>query len=275
VTDSTSDITMGMARELGVVVVPLWVSFGAESYLDGIDIQPAELYSKLVKSKVFPTTGAPSPGAFAEAYDKLAQETDEVLCLTISAKYSATYESAIRGLELRKRKNCRVKVIDTLTTIAGQGLLVMIAAEEAGRGADLDQIMDVVQKSIPKTHTRVCFDTLEYLRRGGRVGTAQAFLGSLLRVNPIIGIINGHTEGVARTHSRRKGIDWLYNFARGFDNIRVLGVMYATTADEAEAFTQRLGSIFPAVSIRRFILGPVVGTHIGPRAIGLALVERV
>ena len=275
ITDSTTDITPEMARELGVTVVPLWINFGGESYIDRIDIQPEEFYPKLDKSEVFPTTGAPPAGAFAEAYDKAAEETDEVLALIISAKYSATYESAIEGLDLRKRKDCRVEIIDTLTTMAGQGLLVIVAAEEAKKGANIDHIMGTIQKSIPKTHTRICFDTLKYLHKGGRIGTAQAFLGSVLKVHPIIGVIDGYTEGVARARSREKGIEWLYNFATGFDNIRELAVAHATTHDEAEALVQRLGSTFPVENIRRFVFGPTVGAHIGPRAIGVALVEQV
>ena len=274
VTDSTSDITPEMASELGVMVVPLWVNFGAESYTDRIDLHPAEFYPKLEKSKIFPTTGAPPTGAFAEAYDKLAEETDEILALIISSKLSATYESAIGGLELRKRKDCRVEVIDTLTTLAGQGLLVMIAAEEANRGASLDQILAVIQKSIPKTYTRICFDTLEYLQKGGRVNTAQAFMGSILKINPIVGVVDGVVEGITRTRSREKGIQWLYDFTQGFDNIRALAVEHATTPDEAETFVQRLGSIFPVDNIHRFVFGPVVGAHVGPHAIGIALVEQ-
>lgn len=273
VTDSSSDITQETGRELGVTVVPLWVNFGKESYRDRIDIQPEEVFRRL-DEEVFPTTGAPPQGAFAEAYDKLAEETDEVLALIISSKLSATYEAAIQGLEIRKRKDCRVEVIDIPTATAGHGLLVMIAAEEAERGANLDQIIDVIRKSMLKTHTYICFDTLKYLHRGGRVSIAQAFLGSMLKINPILKV-GSVVEGVARARSREKGLDWLYNFVKGFDNIRMLAVEHATTPDEAEAFAQRLGSIFPVESIRRFVFGPVVGAHIGPHAIGVALVEQV
>lgn len=275
VTDSTSDITPEMARELGVTVIPLWVNFGEESYHDRVDIQTPEFYHKLVENKVFPTTGAPPAGAFAEAYDRLAEESDEVLVLTISSKLSATHESAIEGLDLRKRKDCRVEVVDTLTTLSGQGLLVMIAAEEAKHGANLEQLIDVIQKSRPRTYARVCFDTLEYLHRGGRIGTAQAFMGSVFKIHPIVGIIDGVIEGVARARSREKGLEWLYDFAKRFDNIRMLAVQHATTPDEAEVFTQRMGSIFPVEDIHRFVFGPVVGAHVGPHAIGIALVEQV
>ena len=275
VTDSTSDITPEMARQTGITVVPLWINFGEKSYLDRVELEPSEFYRRLTGDKVFPTTAAPSPLAFAEAYDKLAEETDEVLALVISSKYSATYESAIEALELRKQKKCRVEVIDTLTTIGGQGLLALIAAEEARHGANLEQIKDIIQESIPKTHTRVCFDTLKYLHRGGRIGTAQAFMGSILKIHPIIGIIDGYTEGVARERTREKALNWLYDFATRFNNIRLLGVEHAAVPDEAEKFAQRLASVFPKEKIQRFVFGPVVGAHIGPHAIGVAIVEQV
>jgi len=276
VTDSTSDVTQEMAREMGIAVVPLWVNFGGEeSYIDGIDIHAAQFYPKLQSSNIFPTTGAPPPGSFAEAYDKMAEETDEVLTLIISSRLSATYESATEGLELRKRKDCRVEIIDTLTTLSGEGLLVMLAAEEARKGANIDQIIDVIQKSIPKTHTRICFDTLEYLHKGGRINTAQKLMGSILKVNPIIGVIDGVIEGITRARSRDKGINWLYDFTKEFDNIRMLAVEHATTQEEADAFAQQLGSLFPVEDIRRFVFGPTVGAHVGPNAIGVALIEQV
>ena len=275
VTDSTSDITPEMASQLGITVVPLWVNFGDESYLECIDIQHGEFFHRLEKDNVFPTTSAPAAGAFADIYDRLAEETDEVLVLILSSKLSATYESAIEGLELRKRKDCRVEVIDTLFTLAAQGLLVMVAIEEAKRGANLDQIMDTIKKSIPKTHIRICFDTLEYLHKGGRIGTAQAFLGSVLKINPILGLINGTVEGIARTRNRQKALDWLFNFVKEFNNIRMLAVEHATTPDEADEFVQRLRSIFPVENIHRSTLGPAVGAHAGPHAIDVALVEYV
>ena len=273
VTDSTSDITQEEAREMGIAVVPLWVNFGGESYMDGVDLQPAQFFSMLQSSKVFPTTGAPPAGRFAEAYDRMAEETDEVLALTISSKLSATYESAVEGLELRKRKDCRVEVVDTLTTLAAQGLLVKIAAEEAKRGANIDQIINMIQKSIPRNHVRICLDTLEYLHRGGRIGTAQKLMGSVLKINPIVGVADGLVEGIARTRSREKALDWLYNFVAGFANIKTLAVEHGTTPDEAETFIQRLESVFPMEKILRSTIGPALGAHLGPHAIAVALVE--
>lgn len=275
VTDSVSGITPEMASELGVTVVPLWVNFGEESYRDRIDIQPDEFFYKLENSKIFPTTGAPPAGAYAKAYDKLAEETDEVMTLVISSKLSATYEAAVEGVELRKKKDCRVEVIDTLTAISGEALLVILAVEEAKQGANLDKLIGTIRKYIPKTHVRICFDTLEYLHRGGRINTAQAFLGSVLKMNPVIGIVDGLVEGMARTRSRSKALDWLSNFVKGFSNIKSLAIDHGTTPDETENLIQRLESVFPASAVRRFTMGPVVGAHTGPRAIAVSLVEQV
>ena len=274
-TDSVAGITPEAARELGITVVPLWVNFGEESYTDRVNMQPADFFDKLDKSKVFPTTGAPAPGAFAEAYDNLAEETDEVLALTLSSKLSATYDSAIQGMELRKRQDCRVEVIDTLTAIGSEGLLVLIAKEEAEKGARLDQIKDTIQKYISKAHVRICFDTLEYLRRGGRIGAAQAFLGSLLKTNPILGVIDGVVEGVARTRNRAQAIDWMCNFVKGFNKIKALALDHGTTPDEVKMLAQRLSSVFPVEKIRTFTMSPVVGAHVGPRGLAVSLVEEV
>lgn len=275
ITDSTSDLSMEMARELGVTVIPLTVNFGTESYRDKVDISPAEFFDKLVKSKEFPTTSALSAGAYAEAYDKAAEESDEALVLTLSKKLSATYSSAISALELRRRKDCRIEVIDTNTVAAGMGLLVTLAAEEARRKANLDHLVGLVQKYIPRVHFRICFDTLEYLHRGGRIDSAQAFLGSLLKINPILRVVDGVIEGVARARNWGKALDWLYNFTKGFgNNIKMLGIEHTAIDDEAEAFINRLGQMFPREKIHQFVFGPVVGAHTGPHAMGVALLEQ-
>jgi DegV family protein with EDD domain len=146
ITDSTSDLTMEMARELGVTMLPLTVTFGKESYVEQIDITPAEFFDKLQKSNVFPTTSGLPTGVYIQAYDKAAEESDEILVLTLSGKLSTTYESAVKALELRKRKDCHIEVIDTNTVIGGLGLLVILAAEEARRGANLDQLVAIIKK---------------------------------------------------------------------------------------------------------------------------------
>ena len=219
VTDSTSDLTPDIAKELGVTVVPLYVHFGTETYRDGVDLTTEDFYRKLEQSKALPTTSAPGPGTFAEVYDKLAKETDEILAIIVSSKYSATYEAAVEGKELRKGK-ARLEVIDSLWAVGGLGLIVISAAKAAQAGASLDKVIDVAYSSRRRVDMRMAFDTLEYLKRGGRIGTAQAFLGSVLKVHPILTIKDGYTEAVARERSRTRAIEHLYNFAMSFSEDR-------------------------------------------------------
>ncbi len=274
VTDGVSDITPKVAEELGITIVPLYVRFGAISYLAGVELSTEEFYQKLITSRTFPTTAAPSPGDFTKVYDKLAEETDEILSIHVTSKLSAVYEAALRGKEqMKMKRKCQVEIVDSKSAIMAQGLMVITAAKEAQNGANLDQVVNAVKEVIPKAHIRMCFDTLEYLRRGGRIGRAQALLGSMLRVNPILEMKNGEAYPVGRKRNRSKAIEALYNFARSFSSIRGLAVEHATTPEEAEALAQRLDPVFPRERIYISNVSPVVGAHVGPHVIGISLLE--
>jgi len=270
VTDSTSDLTPEMASKLGITVVPLFVHFGTRAYQDGIDLTTEDFYRKLAKSKTLPRTSTPSPGTFAEAYDKLAQETDEILVITLSSKYSKTYETALQGKEMRKSKCC-VEVIDSYSSIMKLGLLCIAAAKAALSGASLADVIGVTRSNMQRVEVRMAFDTLEYLKRGGRIGTAQAFFGSMLRINPILTIKDGYTEAVARTRSRARAIEHLYDFAMSFFHIEEMAVEDATTPDEAQILVERLSARFPREQIYRTKVSPVVGTHVGPHVLAVAI----
>ena len=270
VTDSTSDLTPGMAAELGITVVPLYIHFGEETYRDGVDLSTEDFYRKLVESKVLPTTSTTSPATFADVYDKLAQETGEILAITLSTKYSETYGVAVQGKDLKQSK-ARVEVIDSATAIMGLGLLCIAAAKAASAGARLDDVVRLTRRNMQRSDVRMAFDTLEYLKRGGRIGNAQAFMGSVLRINPILTIKNGTTEAVARTRSRAKAIEHLYNFALSFSNIEEMAIEDATTPDEVEALAERLSVRFPKERIYRAKVSPVVGTHVGPHVLAVAV----
>ncbi len=272
VTDSVSDIPAKVARELGITIVPLYVRFGSEVYRDGVELSSEEFYRKLTTSRIFPTTATAAPGEFAQVYDKLAEETDEILSIHASSKLTAIYDVALQGKEQMKRK-CRVEVIDSLAAIMAEGFITIVAAKEAQTGARLGQIADMARKAIPKVHLRMCFDTLEYLRRGGRIGRAQALLGSMLRVNPILGLKDGEPYPFGRPRSRAKAIEQIYNFVRSFPNIRELAIEHATTPDEVEALVQRLGAVFPKERIYISTISPVIGAHVGPHVIGVAVLE--
>ena len=159
VTDSLSDITSDVAQGLGITVVPLTVLFGHETFLDRVTITTDEFYRRLINGTVWPTTTQPTPKAFADVYDKLAAETDEILVVTVSSKLSGTYQSATGGKSLMT-KRCRVEVIDSQTVAMGLGLIVLAAAKKAQAGVKLNELFDFVSKSLSRSHLIIYFDTL-------------------------------------------------------------------------------------------------------------------
>ena len=263
VTDSIADLPPQVVQELGITIVPLNLRFGTEVYRDGIDLTAEQFYDRLVGSQTLPVTSVPPPGVFAETYDKLAEETDEILVITLTSKLSATHEVALQSIGLMKKK-CRVEVIDSQWAVMAQGFIVIAAARASQAGANLDEVVAVTQRNISRVDMRAAFDTLEYLKRGGRIGRAQAFLGSMLKVNPIIGMRDGEVFPFGRERSRAKAINHLYDFAMSFSHIEELAVEHATTLDEADELVGRLGSRFPKERIYRSRAGPVIGTHTGP-----------
>jgi DegV family protein with EDD domain len=272
VTDSCSDITPQLAQELGITVVPLYVQFGNETYRDNIDLSTEEFYRKLETSKMLPTTSTAIPVSFAELFTKLAEETNEILTITVSETFSATYVVALQGKDMVS-KDCRIEVIDSKSGAGGEMLLVISAAKMAQSGANLDQIADWVRRAIPRVHVRMSFDTLEYLRRGGRIGKAQAFLGSLLKANPVLGIKEGDTFPIARPRSRTQAMDFLVNFVKDFSQVEALVIEDATTPDDLETLAERLKDIVPPERIYRSKVGPVVGTHVGPHILAVSVLE--
>jgi len=268
VTDSVADLPHQVVNELGITIVPLNVRFGEEVYRDGVDLTVEQFYDRLVHSQTLPVTSVPSPGSFAEIYDKLAEETDEILAIILSSKLSGTYEVALQSIGLMKKK-CRVEVVDSQWATMAEGFIVITAARAAKAGANLDEVIDVTRNSIPRVDFLAAFDTLEYLKRGGRIGKAQAFLGSILRVNPLITLRDGMVEPADRTRSRAKAIERLYNFAMNFSHIDRIAIEDAACPDEAEALVERISSKFPEEHIYRSKTTPAIGTHTGP---GLLLV---
>jgi DegV family protein with EDD domain len=274
VTDSCSDITSQLAQELGITVVPLYVQFGKETYRDNVDLSTEEFYHKLETSKIHPTTSTATPADFAKLFTKLAEETKEILTITLSEKFSGTYAAALQGKAM-VTKDCRIEVIDSKLGAGAQMLLVISAAKMAQSGANLEQIADWVRRAIPRVHIRMSFDTLEYLRRGGRIGKAQAFLGSLLKVNPIVGIKDGATFPIARSRSRTQAMDILVNFVRGFSRIEAVAIEDATTPDDLQALAERLKDVVQPEHIHRSRVSPVIGTHVGPHVLAVAVLEAI
>ncbi len=270
VTDSLGDISSDVARELGITIIPLNVLFGEGIYRDGVDLTTEQFYQKLLKSKALPTTQIASLGVFVQSYDKLAEESDEILVIANSRKISASHEAMVQAVEKMKRP-CRVEVIDSQWAVMAQGLIVIAAAKAAKKGVGIDELMALTKKNIPRADIRMAFDSLTYLEEGDRIGKARAFLGSRLKVTPILGIREGEIFPFSREHSRARAIDHLYYFATSFSHIDEMAVEDATTPKEADALAKRLKSQFPKTNIYRTMVSPVIGAHVGPRVLGVAV----
>ncbi len=273
VTDSLADMTSDIAQNLGVTVVPLTVLFGREAFLDRVTMTADEFYDRLIHGNVWPTTTQPTPAAFAEVYNKLAEETDEILVITLSNKLSGTYQSATSAKTMVKKK-CRIEVIDSLTVAMGLGLIVVSVAQAAQTGAKLSDLASLARGAMKRSHFIVYFDTLKYLAKGGRIGKAQGLLGSLLSVKPILTVKEGEMAPLTRVRSLAAGLDYLYNFVARFgQKIEELAVEHTTTPEEADRLAERLSSIYPKERIYRSTVSPVLGTYGGPGALAVTVLE--
>jgi DegV family protein with EDD domain len=270
ITDSSASIPPSVVEELGITVIPSLIRFGEEVYRDGVDLTTEQFYERLTKDNIHPATSAPTPQSFADAYDKLAAEADEIAVITISHKLSAVGDVALQAMNLAKKKP-RIEVLDSNWALMSEGLIVITAARAAQAGASLDEVAALVRQNIPRTDLRMAFDTLKYLRRGGRIGHAQALLGSMLKVNPILCLKDGEIYPAGQEHSRSKAIEQLYNFVNSFSRIEEMAIGDATTPDEADGLAERLNFKFPAERVYRFKVTPSVGAHVGPHVLTVAI----
>jgi len=267
VTDSTADLPPELARRFGIEVVPLYVHFGEETRQDGVDIGPDEFYRRLVQSQRLPTTSAPSPGAFQDVYSRLLKEADGVISIHISSKLSATHNSAVLAGEQVKGK---VEVIDSLTCSMALGLLAVAAGRMAKDGMGLQELAREVSALVPRAYVFGLLDTLEYLVKGGRIGKATALLGSLLNIKPLLVVKAGEAHDLAKVRTRARAIEKLCQIAESFRSIKGMAVLHTTTREEAEALARRMAAHYEGeIHMARF--GPVMGTYVGPRALGIAV----
>ncbi len=272
VTDSTADLPPKLVKELGITVVPIYVRFGEEVYLDGVDISEDEFYQRLEKTTVHPSTVQPGPQDFLEVYRKLSKDADGIVSIHVSAKLSGTCNSALMAKDMLDTK-CPVKVVDSEMTTMGLGLLSIAAADMANAGESIDKIVKGVKKTIPKIHLLCLFDTLKYLLMGGRIGKAKALLGSILNVKPMLSVKDGEVVPAGQARTRAKGIDKLFEFTQNAKKIQDLSVVYSTTPDEAQSLAKRLNPIFDQKRIKIARVGPSLGVHMGPGALVVAVRE--
>ncbi len=272
VTDSTAGLPSDVTLELGITVVPLLVLFGNRVYRDGVDLNTEDFFQLLTTSRVHPTTSQPSVGAFEETYRRLAADTNGVVSVHISARLSGTCESALQAAE-SVAGSPRVEVVDSRSTSMGLGFQVLAAACAARDGAGLEEAAAAARSVGRRHHWLALFDTLEYLRRGGRIGRAQAFLGSLLKLKPLLTLRDGEAHPVARVRTRPRALDEIFRRSMSYDDIEQVAVIHGTTPEDAQALAQRVRQRLPSVPIDIGLVGPVIGVHSGPGVIGIVVVE--
>ena len=267
VTDSTADIPAQLARTRSITVVPLTLHFEGRSLLDGVDIRPSEFYRKLPNATTHPTTSQPSPGRFAETYEELLSNHSEVVSIHISEKLSGTYASAVQGAEMTDPK--RVHVLDSELVSMSLGLLTLAASELSSQGASAETVMERMTAMREEVQTYFSVATLEFLRRGGRIGRASALLGSVLRVKPVLCIRDGLVTPLERVRTFDRALNRVVELTREVDRGKGLCVIvgHADAEGDAQRVAHELEPTAETLMIQP--LGPVVGAHAGPGVVGV------
>ena len=274
VTDSTVDIPTEQAAAAGITVVPLTVFFGDEAYLDGIELDNPLFYQKLQANKVLPTTSQPSPAKFHEAYTRMIEEgADGILSIHLSSQLSGTYQSARTASESLPEdlKKVPIEVVDSLTISAGMSRAVFLAAREAREGLSLEEIKAHVLDELARTTILAVLDTLEYVRRGGRIGGASAMLGNMLSVKPIISLKEGAVVPVERPRTRSKAFARIAQLITDMAPIEAISI-----AESNEEIGQQLAEALKETytgEVPRYKLGAALGAHTGPGTVAVAVVK--
>jgi DegV family protein with EDD domain len=273
VTDSTSDLPEQLAKEHGVTVVPLYVHFGNDAYRDGIDMKADEFYGRLQSGGALPTTSAPSAGTFAELYRELAKSADHIVSVHISSKVSATYSAAMMAADQVKAEGIDVRVVDSQQASMALGLVAIGVAKAVKSGASIDQAVEEA-KSLSKRATFTgLVETLEYLQKGGRIGKARALLGSLLRIKPLLALVDGEAHAIDRARTRSRGIARIKELVVDAAPLEALCVLHTTDPEIAAEIAKDLAPQSPGGKppiVAR--LGPVVGTYLGPGMLGFGMI---
>ncbi len=271
VTDSTADLSADVLEALSITSVPLSVLFGDKVYRDGVDLTTEQFFQKLVESRVAPSTSQPSVGEFQQVYERLAGEANGIVSVHIGAKLSGTVAAATLARDAMGGR-CPIEIIDSETTSLGCGFAAIAAARAAGAGASIEDVAAAARSVVQRQHT-ICFlDTLEYARRGGRISRVESILGGLLHLKPIF-IIQGVSLPLSRVRTRPAGLRRLFETAMAYPNVVEVGVMHATTPEDAELLASWTAERLPGVPIRIARLGPTLGTHGGPGVMAMTVVE--
>jgi DegV family protein with EDD domain len=267
VTDSTSDVPAAWQERFGITVVPLAVHFGDDTFEDGVDLTNEEFFARLRRTDRLPTTSAPSPGAFGDVYRRLSAECDGVVSIHISSTLSATAEAARVGAS--SVEGFPVHVVDSRSLTMCVAFLCRVAAESGS----LDEALKRVEERVPRQRILALLDTLRYVEMGGRVSRAQAMIGTMLDLKPILAMADGEIKGVDRVRTRSRAIPRLVDMLLADGPLEHLAVMHAQAYEDAARIRSLLSEAMPRLEIEIGQTGAVLGTHVGPGSVGMTYIK--
>jgi DegV family protein with EDD domain len=271
VTDSTCDLPRVTTDALGIRVIPLYINIGEQGFLDGVDISRENFYQALPTYPTAPTTAAPGAAHFRRVYEELAAEgADQILSIHISTSLSATPEIARSAAA--ETSVIPVTVLDSRQLSLGTGFLVEVAAKAAREGQPMDQILRTLEDQIARTHVFAALDTLDFLRRSGRMNWALAGLGTVLRIKPLLKMYEGNptSERVRTTNGATKRLAEIMTSLAPFERV---ALVHTHSPDRAEAIRHEVAHLLPSGEIPSVDITPVIGAHLGPGAAGFALIQ--
>ena len=275
VTDSACDLPAELADQWRIEIVPLTIRFGTEELTDREELSTAEFWARCSRSAELPSTAAPSPGRFETAYRRLAERgAERILTITLSGALSATMQSAELGARSVAGDGIEVRVVDSRTVSLGLGTIALAAAEQAAGGADLDAVEQLARELVDRTRVFGALDTLENLKKGGRIGNAKALLATALSIKPIIEVADGVVEQHGKQRTRTKALAFLIDKVASYQGrIENLAVLHADSSDVGEFVTKLQPYAESEIVVGQ--IGPVIGAHAGRGTIGVAFQERL
>jgi len=272
VTDSSADLPADLVRQHGITVLPCYVVVDDQTFKDGVEINADDFYRRLQADGRTPTTAQPTVADFQEVYRDLAGQGDQVLSIHVSGKLSGTLNSAEQAKA--SLDGAEIELIDSQLASIPLGLAVLDAAVTASEGGSLQEVAEKVRQGLGLHHGLFALDTLEYLYKGGRIGKARAFMGSVLHVKPILRLQDGEAHPVERPRNRERAMRRLVELASELAPVRRLAVIYSTDADRMATLKQDLTGLLPADQIIEARFGSTLGTYIGPDALGVAITQE-
>lgn len=271
ITDSVGDLPQDLAEEWDVEIVPLTINFEDGSYRDGVDIKSDEFYKKLRTCDRLPTTAQVTPSEFLEVYKKYSNEYDDFIVITISSAMSGTFQSAVTASEIGGLED-RVTVIDSKGITLGQGLMVLEAARMAKRGESKEEIINRINEMVEKVEYILVVDTLEYLKKGGRLSATKAFVGEALKIKPVLTMKDGKLIQTGKIRGRKKVIKWIMEELKESKvdfSKQTIGVNHTDSREFAEELAEKIQKNFAPKEIILGDVGATVGTHAGPGAVAV------